>query len=566
MKSHIPSRNSVAAGSALAFVLAGIGSPGNAATFDPESVAPNLGIEVFNRGVAENQLGRQLFSAPYASVVIGNVDVYDVFPYVESRYFVIVSDPEWNRIVVTATGSGRFSSFDGTAAGCGPLHGPRGLAVDEFGHVYVCDTENDRIVVLTASPEFDRLELTPVGAIDGVSRPYGVAVSDAGTPFDARDDRIYVAESGRNQISRFLVATAVDAASPTYTKTGSIGGLGSGVGRFAGPMAVAVGRDADHSSNRLYVADAHNRRIVELTDDGNGLAWGREVAYEASLVTGLETDRWGQVYAVAPSEGRVTKFSPGLDVLAVEVSGGAHPRNFHVPVVTTTDHRSGRRTRNAEGRGLLVENWGAGTGVRALSLGLEINGLEAKSEEPFQVTFVLTDPAQVEARLESVRGEVLARRDLGLLPAGRQDVGLRAEDFVAGASGFREGNARWIVEAHSTYAERAPVMAMSETWISEDALPWAEAPLFQGSDPNPFVDGTALRFVLPAGVGGRAEAEIFDLSGRRVRSLARDHSGGPVDLVWDGRDDRGNELGSGIYFYRARAAEQEWKGRIVRIR
>ncbi|MDP6670071.1 MAG: proprotein convertase P-domain-containing protein, partial [Candidatus Krumholzibacteria bacterium] len=67
--------------------------------------------------------------------------------------------------------------------------------------------------------------------------------------------------------------------------------------------------------------------------------------------------------------------------------------------------------------------------------------------------------------------------------------------------------------------------------------------------PNPFNPKTTIRFALPE--AGEIELAIYDVSGRRVRTLA---SGlwqtGKHELVWTGRDDRGNTVSSGLYFYR----------------
>ena len=54
-------------------------------------------------------------------------------------------------------------------------------------------------------------------------------------------------------------------------------------------------------------------------------------------------------------------------------------------------------------------------------------------------------------------------------------------------------------------------------------------------------------------MNGPASVQVFDVRGRLVRSL---HEGpleaGPHDLAWDGRDDRGAALASGVYLVRAR--------------
>ena len=123
--------------------------PAHAGTFDPSRIAPELGIDAFTRGVTHEQLGRDLFSNPYSTVTFGNVDVFDVFPYVESRTFQIVSDPRWNRLVYGERG-GDMRAYDGQGGALGALAEPCGLAVDEDHRVYVADAGNDRMAVLQA--------------------------------------------------------------------------------------------------------------------------------------------------------------------------------------------------------------------------------------------------------------------------------------------------------------------------------------------------------------------------------------------------------------------------------
>jgi hypothetical protein len=68
--------------------------------------------------------------------------------------------------------------------------------------------------------------------------------------------------------------------------------------------------------------------------------------------------------------------------------------------------------------------------------------------------------------------------------------------------------------------------------------------------PNPFPPGRALRFAIP-GPGGRAELALFDVTGRQVRMLIDGVvTPGWHAVTWDGRDDRGFRVPSGIYFGR----------------
>ena len=61
-----------------------------------------------------------------------------------------------------------------------------------------------------------------------------------------------------------------------------------------------------------------------------------------------------------------------------------------------------------------------------------------------------------------------------------------------------------------------------------------------------------------------ARLEIFDLQGREVKSLFDGNAlKGENEASWDGRDASGTYVGSGVYFYRLRALEQDLSRKLV---
>ncbi len=67
--------------------------------------------------------------------------------------------------------------------------------------------------------------------------------------------------------------------------------------------------------------------------------------------------------------------------------------------------------------------------------------------------------------------------------------------------------------------------------------------------PNPFNTETVITFALPH--ASRVRIEIFNILGQRVRDLVDEQvSSGYKKVVWDGKDNRGKFVTSGIYFYR----------------
>ena len=72
------------------------------------------------------------------------------------------------------------------------------------------------------------------------------------------------------------------------------------------------------------------------------------------------------------------------------------------------------------------------------------------------------------------------------------------------------------------------------------------------NQPNPFNPSTTIRYSLEA--AGSVRLLVYDTTGRRVRSLVQgSESAGEHSVAFDGRDDRGDVLASGVYFYRLEA-------------
>jgi hypothetical protein len=70
-----------------------------------------------------------------------------------------------------------------------------------------------------------------------------------------------------------------------------------------------------------------------------------------------------------------------------------------------------------------------------------------------------------------------------------------------------------------------------------------------GASPNPFNPATELRFTLPR--AGHVRLDIFDSRGRHVRRLVDGHLGaGEHRPRWQGRDETGRNLASGVYHAR----------------
>lgn len=83
--------------------------------------------------------------------------------------------------------------------------------------------------------------------------------------------------------------------------------------------------------------------------------------------------------------------------------------------------------------------------------------------------------------------------------------------------------------------------------------------------PNPFAGATGIGFVLPR--AGRVNGDVFSIDGRLVASLFdRYMIPGRHDIEWNGRDDNGNRVASGVYFYTVRFGSESVTKKMVNLR
>jgi flagellar hook assembly protein FlgD len=85
--------------------------------------------------------------------------------------------------------------------------------------------------------------------------------------------------------------------------------------------------------------------------------------------------------------------------------------------------------------------------------------------------------------------------------------------------------------------------------------------------PNPIRARASIRVEL-AGSGGAAQlpVQVYDATGRLVRTLAARRGGGTYEVEWDARSESGDLAPAGIYFVRATADEGTGTARVTILR
>jgi len=84
--------------------------------------------------------------------------------------------------------------------------------------------------------------------------------------------------------------------------------------------------------------------------------------------------------------------------------------------------------------------------------------------------------------------------------------------------------------------------------------------------PNPFNPAVRLKFQVPR-PGGMIRIVIYDVGGRLVKTVSEGHRApGEYRVLWDGKDNKGQQVASGVYFVRMRAGSFEKTRKLVMIK
>ncbi|HEY3815099.1 MAG TPA: NHL repeat-containing protein [Caulobacteraceae bacterium] len=221
-----------------------------------------------------------------------------------------VADTGANRIrkitpdggVSTLAGDGQAGFRDGPA-GQAQFNGPIGVAVDAKGNVYVADTYNDRIRLITRDGQVKTLA---GGAAPGFADGQGTAAA-FDTPCGialSKDGVLFIADMNNNAIRRLdksgKVTTQARAAPDDANPA------------LAWPVGVAATADG-----YLYVSTFRRGRIVEVSPKGalriltGRDAWApRNRPLQLFHPAGLAVDRHGALYVAETARYAIRKLSP----------------------------------------------------------------------------------------------------------------------------------------------------------------------------------------------------------------------------------------------------------------
>ena len=228
--------------------------------------------------------------------------------------------------VTTLAGvAGMQGSADGPAA-TATFFQPGSVTVDASGNVFVADTGNSTVRRIAAAT-VSTLAGTPgvSGAADGsganasFSQPAGIASDAAGT--------LYVADTGNSTVRRVTPAGVVTTLAGTAGVLGSANGTGAAA-QFSAPHDLSV-----DASGTLFVADSGNDMVRKLTAAGAVTSFAGAAAVRGSSdqtgaaasfssPLGIATDVMGNTYVADYQNQTIRKMAPNGAVTTLAGSPG----------------------------------------------------------------------------------------------------------------------------------------------------------------------------------------------------------------------------------------------------
>ncbi len=186
-----------------------------------------------------------------------------------------ISDTRNQRVrMVSAAGIISTIAGNGTAGFCGDggpainacLYNPRGISVDTSANVYVADSGNNcirlisngKILTVAGSPTQGTAGDGGAATSAQLNHPLGVTINSNG--------KLFIADSS-NQRIRTVSAGVISA----LAGTGVVGDSGDGGPAISAMLALPTAIREDPLGN-MVLADTNNNRIREIADDGNILS------------------------------------------------------------------------------------------------------------------------------------------------------------------------------------------------------------------------------------------------------------------------------------------------------
>jgi len=431
------------------------------------------------------------------------------------------------------TPDGRFLSKWGIFGyGDEQLFWPEGIVVDKEGNVYVADGMRSRIQKFDQNGNF----LKNTGGTNAggqLNQPCGLALDKTGN--------VYVVDQANTCIQKF------DQNGKFLTKWGK-GGFG--IGQFSWPYGITVDK-----ADNVYVADPNvNQRIHKFDSNGKFL---KSFSGPFGDCSGVAVNSKGNIYVAERGVARI-RVSDSNGAFVMDWGGqGAGDGQFYWCESLAVDaddnvyvaDTGNNRIQVFDSKGRFLAKWGSeGTSDGQFS---SPNGITVDSSGRVYVV----DSGNYRIQVFDSNGNFLAK--WGKYGAGDKEFAWPSYGIAVSKSGYV-----YVSDTSNNRIKvfRSPVGGSVDP-LNKQPVTWGQVKqteLFQNY-PNPFNPETWIPYQLDEDT--RVEISIYTSDGQLVRTLnlgrkqAGSYTNREKSAYWDGKNEAGESVSSGIYFYTIHAGD-----------
>ncbi|HEX3877472.1 MAG TPA: hypothetical protein VHW24_10830, partial [Bryobacteraceae bacterium] len=327
-------------------------APINAEVHSPEDVAVDSSGNVYIADTGNAFIREVTFSNNQINFIAGNATIgYAgdgglatsaglIEPFsvaLDSKGNVFLAEPEDGRIreitisnhdIITAVGNGVLGfTGDGGSALKAEIHQASGIAVDSSGNIYIADTLNNRIRMVSTSGTITTIAGNGSYSYSGdggtatsalLFAPQAVAADPAGNLYIVDTDNDVVREVSKGVIT-------------TIAGNGTSGSSGDGGAATSATVNTPQGIAIDSSGN-IYISDTANARVRKISNGtistvaGNGTAsysgdGGSATGASLNTPVGLALDKAGNLYIADEGNNAVRMVTPGGTISTIAGRG-----------------------------------------------------------------------------------------------------------------------------------------------------------------------------------------------------------------------------------------------------
>jgi RNA polymerase sigma factor (sigma-70 family) len=412
----------------------------------------------------------------------------------------------------------------------GQFNIPLGIAIDSSGNIHVADTFNNRIQKFDSNGNFLAKWANEANSDGQLNFPHDVGVDDSGN--------VYVIDTANYRIQKF------DSDGNFLAKWGS-------PGPDNGQLNWCNGLGVDGTGN-VYLVDSGNYRIQQFDSNGNFVRkWGnwQQVGFPISAAV----DSSGNVYVTDVQNCCINKFDSKGNFLIKWGSRGSGDDQFAYPNGIAVD-RSGNiyvadsnnyRVQKFDSKGRFLTKWGD-RGFNDGQFGTPVDVAVDRSGN----VYVLDNENANINKFDS-DGNFLTKW-------GSEGTEKGQFKFPNGIAVDNSGNI-YVVDSGNSRIQKFEPSNLAVDPLNKLHGTWGgikQTELYQNY-PNPCNPGTWIPYQL--GEDTKGEIKVYSADGKLVRKLDLGYkqAGSYVNeenaAYWDGRNEMGESVSSGIYYYSIQA-------------